>query len=84
MRSDKLFLYYSQMGRCMYSGDAIDLDELFTNRYDIDHIYPQSKVMDDSIDNRVLVKRDLNSKRQIHSRSLRNTEKQEKHYGARC
>lgn len=43
--------------------DAIDLDELFTNRYDIDHIYPQSKVMDDSIDNRVLVKRDLNSKK---------------------
>ena len=63
LRSDKLFLYYSQMGRCMYSGDAIDLDELFTNRYDIDHIYPQSKVMDDSIDNRVLVKRDLNSKK---------------------
>ena len=63
LRSDKLFLYYSQMGRCMYSGDVIDLDELFTNRYDIDHIYPQSKVMDDSIDNRVLVKRDLNSKK---------------------
>ena len=25
-------------------------------KYDIDHIYPQSKTMDDSIDNRVLVK----------------------------
>lgn len=64
LRSDKLYLYYSQMGRCMYSGDAIDLDELFTNRYDIDHIYPQSKVMDDSLDNRVLVRRDLNSNKQ--------------------
>ncbi|MDE6850989.1 MAG: type II CRISPR RNA-guided endonuclease Cas9, partial [Lachnospiraceae bacterium] len=61
LRSDKLYLYYTQMGRCMYSGEIIDLEELFTNRYDIDHIYPQSKVMDDSLDNRVLVKRALNS-----------------------
>lgn len=61
LRSDKLYLYYTQMGRCMYSNEVIDLEELFTNRYDIDHIYPQSKVMDDSLDNRVLVKRELNS-----------------------
>lgn len=61
LRSDKLYLYYTQMGRCMYSGDVIDIEDLFTNRYDIDHIYPQSKVMDDSLDNRVLVKRELNS-----------------------
>lgn len=61
LRSDKLYLYYTQMGRCMYSGEIIDLEELFTNRYDIDHIYPQSKVMDDSLDNRILVKRELNS-----------------------
>lgn len=61
LRSDKLYLYYSQMGRCMYSDEVIDIEELFTNRYDIDHIYPQSKVMDDSLDNRVLVKRELNS-----------------------
>ncbi|MCH5267665.1 MAG: type II CRISPR RNA-guided endonuclease Cas9 [Lachnospiraceae bacterium] len=61
LRSDKLYLYYTQMGRCMYSGEVIDIEDLFTNRYDIDHIYPQSKVMDDSLDNRVLVKRELNS-----------------------
>ncbi len=61
LRSDKLYLYYTQFGKCMYSGETIDLGDLFTNRYDIDHIYPQSKVMDDSIDNRVLVKRDLNA-----------------------
>lgn len=63
LRSDKLYLYYSQMGKCMYSNEPIDLDDLFTNRYDIDHIYPQSKVMDDSLDNRVLVKRELNSRK---------------------
>lgn len=61
-RRDKLFLYYSQKGRCMYSGESIRLADLWDNqKYDIDHIYPQSKVMDDSLDNRVLVKREYNS-----------------------
>ncbi len=60
LRSDKLYLYYTQLGRCMYSNEVIDLEELFTNRYDIDHIYPASKVMDDSLDNRVLVKSERN------------------------
>lgn len=53
----KLYLYYTQLGKDMYSGDEIDLNELFTNAYDIDHIYPQSKTKDDSlINNMVLVK----------------------------
>lgn len=54
--SDKLYLYYTQMGRCMYSGERIDLHELMSanSKWDIDHIYPQSKVKDDSLDNRVL------------------------------
>lgn len=64
LRSDKLFLYYTQMGRCMYTGDSIDLKEVWDNqKYDIDHIYPQSKTMDDSIDNRVLVKRTANQEK---------------------
>lgn len=62
LRSDKLFLYYIQKGRCMYSGETIQLDELWDNtKYDIDHIYPQSKTMDDSLNNRVLVKKNYNA-----------------------
>lgn len=62
LRSDKLYLYYTQKGRCMYSGETIELGELWDNRkYDIDHIYPQSRVMDDSLDNRVLVKKECNA-----------------------
>ncbi len=62
LRSDKLYLYYTQKGRCMYSGEVIELEDLWDNRkYDIDHIYPQSKVMDDSLDNRVLVKKTYNA-----------------------
>ena len=64
LRSDKLYLYYTQKGRCMYSGEKIELDDLWDNqKYDIDHIYPQSKTMDDSLDNRVLVKKQLNSEK---------------------
>lgn len=65
LRSDKLYLYYTQMGRCMYSGEKIDLNDLMHDTahklYDIDHIYPQSKTKDDSLTNRVLVKRKLNA-----------------------
>lgn len=61
LRKDKLYLYYTQLGRCMYSGEPIDLAELMDDqKYDIDHIYPRSKTKDDSLQNRVLVKRTLN------------------------
>lgn len=56
LQSDKLFLYYMQLGRCMYTMEPIVLSELATKTYDIDHIYPQSKVQDDSVlNNKVLV-----------------------------
>lgn len=65
LRSKKRYLYYTQMGRCMYSGETIDIDRLFDeNLYDIDHIYPRSKIMDDSIrNNLVLVKKVWNEKK---------------------
>ncbi len=60
-RKNKLYLYYLQMGRCMYTGEPISLDDLYdNNKYDRDHIYPQSKVKDDSLDNLVLVKGSVN------------------------
>lgn len=55
-RSIKLYLYYTQMGKCMYSGKSLDLSQLANlEMCDRDHIYPQSKTKDDSIDNLVLV-----------------------------
>ncbi len=59
--SDKIFFYYTQMGRDIYTGEPISLDEIFNvNLYDIDHIYPQSKIKDDSLNNRVLVSKYVN------------------------
>lgn len=62
LRKDKLFLYYTQFGKCMYSGEPIDLEAALRNdeTYDIDHIFPRSRIKDDSIENRVLVKSVLN------------------------
>lgn len=60
-RRKKLYLYFSQMGRCMYSGENIHLEDLFnSNIYDIDHIYPRSLTKDDSWNNLVLVRKDIN------------------------
>lgn len=62
LRRDKLFLYYTQFGKCMYSGEPIDLETALRDdtTYDIDHIFPRSRIKDDSIENRVLVKSVLN------------------------
>lgn len=61
LQSDKLFLYFMQMGKCMYTGKPIDLANLGSKSYDIDHIYPQSYVKDDSIiNNKVLVLSEAN------------------------
>lgn len=62
LRSTKLYLYFTQMGKCMYSGETIDLSRLAID-YDIDHIYPQMRVKDDSLENRVLVRKQLNAEK---------------------
>lgn len=61
LRSDKLFLYFLQCGKDVYTGERIDLNEL--KDYDIDHIIPRAKVKDDSLDNRVLVRKERNNKK---------------------
>lgn len=53
LRNDRLFLYYLQNGKDMYTGNELDIHHL--SNYDIDHIIPQSFIKDDSIDNMVLV-----------------------------
>ena len=55
LRSEVLFLYFMQLGRSMYSGKIIDIEKLKTDAYNVDHIYPQCRVKDDSLSNKVLV-----------------------------
>lgn len=57
LQSEALYLYFAQLGKCMYCGKA--LDDL--GRCDIDHIWPQSLTKDDSIhNNKVLVCKEEN------------------------
>lgn len=63
-KRDKLYLYYTQFGKDMYTGESIPIENLFNKDiYDIDHIFPRSKVKDDSLDNRVLVKKTDNAEK---------------------
>lgn len=56
LRSKKLYLYYTQQGKCMYTGEPIDLHELlYGNKYDIDHIYPRHFVKDDNLSNNMVL-----------------------------
>ena len=52
LQNDRLYLYYLQNGKDMYTGEALDINQL--SNYDIDHIIPQAFIKDDSLDNRVL------------------------------
>ncbi len=55
LRGEALYLYFMQMGRCMYCGKPIEMSRLGTDEYNIDHIWPQAYIKDDSIKNKVLV-----------------------------
>lgn len=59
--SDRVYLYFTQLGKCMYSKEPLYLDQL--SSYEVDHIRPKSLVADDSLDNRVLVKSKENQRK---------------------
>lgn len=64
LRSEKYYLYFMQLGKCMYTGKTIDFDELEDNhKWNIDHIWPQAKIKDDSLDNKVLVDTNANGEK---------------------
>lgn len=65
LKSRSLYLYYTQLGRCMYCGKPIDVENLGNkDLVDRDHIYPQSVTKDDSIHNNMaLACRECNSRK---------------------
>lgn len=58
---EKMYLYYIQNGKCMYSGKSLNIDNL--SLYEVDHIIPQSYTKDDSIDNKALVLKEFNQRK---------------------
>jgi CRISPR-associated endonuclease Csn1 len=57
----RLYLYFLQNGKCMYSGQPLDIQRL--GDYQIDHILPQAYIKNNSIDNLVLVKSKENQRK---------------------
>lgn len=61
MRRKKIYLYFTQLGKCAYTGKPIDFEKLLNQGdasdayYDIDHIYPRSKTKDDSLRNNLVL-----------------------------
>ena len=53
----KLLLYNQQLGKCVYTGESLDINTIINDptAYDIDHIIPISVSYDDSLNNKVLV-----------------------------
>ena len=54
--NERLYLYFTQMGKCLYSSKPLNIDEL--SKYEVDHILPQSYIKDDSLSNKALVYKD--------------------------
>lgn len=53
--------YAEQNYRSPYTGRMIKLSELFTEKYQIDHIIPRAKFYDDSFANKVVVEAEVNA-----------------------
>jgi len=65
LKGRSLFLYYLQQGKCMYCSKPLNISDLGNNEaVDRDHLFPQSKIKDDSVrNNMVLVCRECNQKK---------------------
>lgn len=57
--SERLFLYFIQEGKCLYTGEPLNIDDLTTD-CEVDHIIPRTLIKDNSIDNKALVLRKCN------------------------
>ena len=61
---EKWMLWEESGRRCPYTGDCISFDALFrTGRFDIEHIRPRSRSLDDSFGNKTLCRRNENLKK---------------------
>lgn len=58
---EKLYLYFLQEGKSLYSGTPLDINDL--SSYEVDHIIPRTLIKDDSIDNKALVLRSENQEK---------------------
>lgn len=56
-------IWLEQGYKSPYTGRMIPLSELFSNKYQVDHIIPQSRYFDDSLSNKVICESEINLKK---------------------
>ncbi|MGO2083313.1 type II CRISPR RNA-guided endonuclease Cas9 [Vagococcus sp.] len=78
LRNNRLFLYYLQNGKDLYTGNDLDINQLFN--YDVDHIIPQSFIKDDSLDNLALVSSKENRGKSDEALGIEIVNRQEKNW----
>lgn len=62
LKAEKIFLYFIQLGRCLYTGEKLSIDSLDKD-CEVDHIIPRTLIKDNSFDNKALVLRTANQKK---------------------
>lgn len=62
LSNQRLFLYFLQNGKCLYSGKPLNIDTLSSD-CEMDHILPQAYIKDDSTDNLALVLKNENQRK---------------------
>ena len=62
LQSDRVFLYFLQLGKCAYTGKPIEnFNQLRDGTFNIEHIYPRAFIKDDSVlSNKVVVDSKVN------------------------
>lgn len=63
LQNKRVYLYCMQLGRSLYTGNPIAYDESLKEhgKYNIEHIYPKSKILDNSLlNNLILVETEIN------------------------
>jgi len=53
-------LWLDQMCQCPYTGEIIRLSDVFTSKYEIEHIIPKERYLDNSYSNKVITRKIIN------------------------
>lgn len=61
--NERLVLYFLQNGKSLYSERSLDINELGSGKYEVDHIIPRCYTKDDSFDNKALVFKEENQRK---------------------
>lgn len=53
-------LWMEQLCQCPYTGEMIKLSDVFTDKYEVEHIIPKQRYYDNSYSNKVITRREIN------------------------